>query len=69
MCIRDSCCCDTNVSIPTNICSCYGEDLVIANNIKKVLVSLGLFTIVRICLLYTSSRPAPIGSPSSENAV
>lgn len=47
--VDDSCCCcDTNVSIPTNICSCYGEDLVIANNIKKVLVSLGLFTIFRI---------------------
>ena len=26
--VDDSCCCcDTNVSIPTNICSCYGERL------------------------------------------
>lgn len=42
------CCCNDCSSIPTNISNCYGQNLVVSDNVKKVLVSLGLFTIVRI---------------------
>ncbi len=47
--VDDTCCCEcSNTSIPKNISSCYNDDLVTDDNIKKVLVSLGLFTVVRI---------------------
>ncbi|HIV86388.1 MAG TPA: hypothetical protein H9900_06250 [Candidatus Monoglobus merdigallinarum] len=44
----DCCCNESAVAIPSNICSCYGEELVVSDNVKKVLVSLGIFSIVRI---------------------
>ena len=44
------CCCgETDVhSIPENICSVFDEDITDGDNIRKVLVTLGLFTIVRL---------------------
>ncbi len=44
------CCCDNGctAAIPQNINSCYCGDLVTSDDVRKVLVSFGLFTIVRI---------------------
>ncbi len=48
----DSCCqcgCDTDVnSVPESICSVFDENLVSGEDSRKVLVTLGLFTIVRL---------------------
>ncbi len=43
-----SCCCGESVGVPENICRCFDDDLVLGDGQKSVLVSLGLFTIVKI---------------------
>lgn len=47
---RNCCCCgETDVnSIPESICSVFEEDIIDGDNVRKVLVTLGLFTIVRL---------------------
>ncbi len=42
-----SCCCDVS-SVPDYICDCFGDRLVSDGESKKVLVSLGIFTIIKI---------------------
>ncbi len=45
------CCCDCNehfLAIPENICACFDDELYIGDDGKIVLVTLGLFTIVRL---------------------
>lgn len=45
------CCCDCNdhfLAIPENICACFDDELYIGDDGKMVLVTLGLFTIVKI---------------------
>lgn len=47
----DCCCCDCNdhfLAIPENICACFDDELYINDDGKMVLVSLGLFSIVRL---------------------
>lgn len=47
--VEADCCCDScRCAIPENICGCYDEELVTSDCVKKVLVSMGLFSIVRI---------------------
>ena len=41
------CCCDVS-SIPDNICRCFNDELVSPTSENRVLVSLGLFTIIKI---------------------
>lgn len=41
------CCCDIS-SIPDYICDCFGDRLTTSSDSKKVLVSLGIFTIIKI---------------------
>jgi hypothetical protein len=41
------CCCDVG-NIPDNICRCFEDDLALGESDKAVLVSLGLFTIIKI---------------------
>ena len=48
---RNCCCCcgETDVnSIPDSICKVFDEDLVDSDDVRKVLVTIGLFTIVRL---------------------
>ncbi len=46
---NESCCCGASVpTIPQNICSCYGNDLVTDDDVRRITVSFGLFTIVRL---------------------
>lgn len=40
-------CCDVS-SIPDSICGCFRETLVVPSNERKILVTLGIFTIVKI---------------------
>ena len=45
------CCCDCNdhfLAIPENICACFNDDLYVGDEGKLVLVTLGLFSIVRL---------------------
>lgn len=43
------CCCDADVnSVPECICSVFEENLVAGDDTRKVVVTLGLFTIVRL---------------------
>ena len=43
------CCCETDVnSIPDSICRVFDEEITDCNDNRKVLVTLGLFTIVRL---------------------
>jgi len=42
-----NCCCDIS-SIPDNICRCFDDDLVLGDNTRHVLVTLGLFTVIKI---------------------
>ena len=47
----DSCCCECDMdvsSIPGEICKCFDDDIVVAGHNRKVYVTLGLFTIVRL---------------------
>ncbi len=45
----DDCCCDIDVSsIPGEICKCFDDDIVVSGHNRKVYVTLGLFTIVRL---------------------
>lgn len=47
----DCCCCDCNnhfLAIPKNICACFDDELYIGDDGKMVLVTLGLFTIVKL---------------------
>lgn len=51
--INDDCCCccdcsDRCLPIPENICACFDDELYIGDEGKLVLVTLGLFTIVKI---------------------
>ena len=48
--VDDTCCnaSDDFVAIPKSVCSCYPGELVIGDKMKKVLVSFGLFTMIRI---------------------
>lgn len=47
--VDSKCCCDDCCAdIPKNICDCYDQELVTSDCVKKVLVSMGLFSIVRI---------------------
>ena len=44
-----NCCCSCDVSsVPDYICQCFGDELVTSNSEKRVFVSLGLFTIIKI---------------------
>ncbi len=46
---KENCCgCCNAAAIPENICSCYGDDLVVDDDARQVQVSFGLFTIARI---------------------
>ncbi len=48
---RGCCCCcgETDVnSIPDSICKVFEEDIVDSDDVRKVLVTIGLFTIVRL---------------------
>ena len=43
------CCCETDVnSVPDSICSVFDENIVGGDDIRKIVVTLGLFTIVRL---------------------
>lgn len=43
------CCCNGgNAGIPNNVCNCFDDELVIDDDVKQVLVSYGLFTIVKM---------------------
>lgn len=42
-----SCCCDVS-SIPDSICGCFNQELVVPSNDRKILVTLGIFTIIKI---------------------
>lgn len=42
-----NCCCDVT-SIPSEICRCFEDDLVVSGSDKTVLVTLGIFTIVKL---------------------
>lgn len=46
----DKCCCvSCDVSgIPDSICGCFSQELVVPSNERKILVSLGIFTIIKI---------------------
>lgn len=46
---KDKCCdcCDVS-SIPSEICRCFDDDLVVSGNDRTVLVTLGIFTIVKL---------------------
>ncbi len=47
----NDCCCDCNqhcLAIPENICRCFNDELYVGDEGKTVLVSLGLFSIVRL---------------------
>lgn len=46
--VDENCCCDCCCEVPENICECYDDELEVSDCVKKVLVSLGLFSIVRI---------------------
>lgn len=41
------CCCDIS-SIPDSICGCFNQPLVVPSNNRKILVTLGMFTIIKI---------------------
>ena len=58
---RCNCCCDCDDDTPAtlsttgsadffpeNICSCFDDDLVISDNVRHVVVSYGLFSIIRL---------------------
>lgn len=49
---KEECCCCCNdehfVAIPENISECFGEDLIVDDCERNVLVTLGIFTIVKI---------------------
>ncbi len=48
---KDDCCCDCNghfLAIPENICACFDDELYIGDDGKLVLVTLGIFTIVKL---------------------
>ncbi len=47
----DCCCCDCHehfLAIPENICACFDDELYIGDDGKTVLVTLGIFTIVKL---------------------
>lgn len=47
----NGCCCDDNDSVsgvPEFVCSCFDDDLVAGGNNKRVFVTIGIFTIVKI---------------------
>lgn len=44
----DCCCCCCSTPIPQPINNCFDNDLVVGDTAKKVLVTLGIFTIVRL---------------------
>ena len=44
----DACCCDADIdSVPEAVCCCFDDSLVCGGN-KRLYVSLGIFTIIRI---------------------
>lgn len=48
---KEKCCCGNEVdvtSLPSEICRCFDDDLVISGNGRSVLVTLGIFTIVKL---------------------
>jgi len=46
---RECCCSDCDVStVPDNVCQCFADELVAPVSDKTVLVTLGLFTIIKI---------------------
>ena len=43
------CCCSCDISsVPDYICQCFSDELAVSNASKRVFVSLGLFTIIKI---------------------
>lgn len=48
---KNNCCCSCDVditSIPTEICRCFDDDLVISDSNRSVYVTIGIFTIVKL---------------------
>lgn len=48
---KDNCCCNCPIdiaSIPSEICKCFDDDLVITGSCRNVFVTLGIFTIVKL---------------------
>ena len=41
------CCCDVS-SIPDSVCGCFNNELVVPSDERKILVTLGIFTIITI---------------------
>lgn len=44
----DSCCCNSAVDVPADICGCFDDDLSIGNDGRQLFVTLGQFSIIKL---------------------
>ena len=46
--MEDSCCCNSAVDVPADICGCFDDDLSIGNDGRQLFVTLGQFSIIKL---------------------